>query len=341
MSVWQSTNIQRLVYVECVSFFVFQIKTVLRWFPHTRDNSFCRNLWNESLFSAEILQNTWYSAETWWTSQNSAEDRWLARQLENSDLEKYSCKIYQQGCQRHNHFYSCRNHDFWWFWHSAELCRILQNPADSAEFCRILQNRSSESACWRANGGLTPKTITCIFFFVTWIFQTLRRLLSTPNSARAEIVGKSVIFCRIKNPHLLQNENHRNSAEIEILQKPIDFFRSGKIIHRKLSPTRQQPQNAIEITPLLFFIGFWRPPGSSAMFNLPISSYIPLGSSLESVRWSTYTAQMYDLNTKKNWNCWSVMWVHNGVRHHNKSITHCVSTLWGPTVYADVTANNK
>ena len=111
--------------------------------PMKREFIFCRNSAEYLIFCRNLVD-----------LQNSAEDRWLTRQLENSDLEKYSCKIYQQGHQRHNHFYSCRNHDFEWFWNSAELCRILQN-------------RGSESACWRANGGLTPKCFRCVFFFVS------------------------------------------------------------------------------------------------------------------------------------------------------------------------------
>ena len=99
----------------------------------------------------------------------------------------------------------------------------------------------------------------------------MRRLISTPNGACCANRRKPIFFCRIKNPQLLQNENHRNSAEIENLAKQLKFFDLEKVFHRKLSPMRQQPQNASEINPRPFSIDFWRVPGFSAMFNLPIS----------------------------------------------------------------------
>ena len=151
---------------------------------------------------------------------------WSSRHIENiqkTNYKKHSPDLqdqtilFLQKLTFHNHF--CRSS------HTAEFCRILQNPVD---FCRILQKWSSESACCRDNGGLTPKCFVCVFFFVSWIFQTSRRLLSIPNDACCANRRKPVIFCRIKNPRLLQNENRRNSAEIEILQKPIDSFRLGK-----------------------------------------------------------------------------------------------------------------
>ena len=142
-----------------------------------------------------------------------------------------------------------------------KFCRILQNSAESSFKERLLPR-----VWWPNSQKFSMRFLLC--------FLNFSNVAVAPFHTQRRVLGKSPkisIFCRIKNPQLLQNENHRNSAEIENLVHQLKTFDLEKIIHRKLALTRQQPQNASEITPLLFFIGFWRPPEFSAMLNLPIS----------------------------------------------------------------------